>query len=207
MGRKTQFDEESVLAAAQDVFWRRGYQGASISELTAETGLSRSSLYQRFGDKDGLFSEVVERYTQVVVARMQRATGASGRETLRALLSGFSPSRREPGRPVGCLLARSCTEMSALPEDARQLIHAGIQAQRDVLERLIQLGERDGSLKSETDRLVLTWHLVGVLHAIVNLPEVGAGPEIVEKMIDIAMLAWPAIPDKKSSHALERQIQ
>jgi len=54
--------------------------------------------------------------------------------------------------------------------------------------------------------VALTWHLVGALHAIVNLPEVGAGPDTVEKMIDMAMLAWPTIPGKKSRHALERQI-
>ena len=59
MSGKPQFDEAAVIDAALIVFWRQGYAAASISDLTEATGLSRSSIYQRFGDKDGLFREAL----------------------------------------------------------------------------------------------------------------------------------------------------
>ena len=59
MTGKPKFDEAAVIAAAAGVFWRHGYTAASVNDLTEATGLSRSSLYQRFGDKDGLFREAL----------------------------------------------------------------------------------------------------------------------------------------------------
>ena len=86
--------------AAIEVFWRRGYSGAAISDLTAATGLSRSSLYQRFHDKDGLFQEALEGYTQRVLLRMNSAKADTARGRLKALLRAFFPDR---SRPAGCL--------------------------------------------------------------------------------------------------------
>jgi AcrR family transcriptional regulator len=73
MSGKPQFDEASVIAAAIGVFRRHGYAAAAISDLTEATGLSRSSLYQRFHDKDGLFREALAAYTQRVLRRMNSA--------------------------------------------------------------------------------------------------------------------------------------
>ncbi|WP_164711243.1 TetR/AcrR family transcriptional regulator, partial [Pseudomonas viridiflava] len=63
MSGKPQYDESAVLKAATGVSWRHGYANASVSDLTEATGLSRSSLYQRFQDKDGLFNESLQLYT------------------------------------------------------------------------------------------------------------------------------------------------
>ncbi|MGN4072772.1 TetR/AcrR family transcriptional regulator, partial [Burkholderia gladioli] len=66
MSGKPQYDEAVVIDAAIQVFWRHGYAAASISDLTEATGLSRSSLYQRFRDKDGLFQVALATYTERV---------------------------------------------------------------------------------------------------------------------------------------------
>src|ERR1700760_1064421 len=105
MSGKPQFDDVAVIAAATDVFWRNGYPASAISDLAAATGLSRSSLYQRFQDKDGLFQEALEAYTQRVLRRMDSAKGATARERLKAVLRAFLPER---SRPSGCLIGRSC---------------------------------------------------------------------------------------------------
>src|ERR1700726_4316720 len=88
MSGKPQFDEVAVIAAAIEVFWRSGYAAGAVSDLTEATGLSRSSLYQRFHDKDGLFQEALEAYTQRVLRRMTsaKADPARGPGSVRAKL-------------------------------------------------------------------------------------------------------------------------
>src|ERR1700761_2566080 len=70
MAGKPTYDESAVLTQAVKVFWTRGYAGTAISDLVEATGLSRSSLYQRFVDKDGLFLEALAAYHSRVIARM-----------------------------------------------------------------------------------------------------------------------------------------
>ena len=82
MSGKPQFDEAAVIAAAIGVFRRHGYAAASISDLTEATGLSRSSLYQRFRDKDGLFQEALAAYTR---ARLAAHELGQGRHRARAI--------------------------------------------------------------------------------------------------------------------------
>ena len=99
MSGKPQFDEAAVIAAAMGVFWRHGYAAASISDLTEATGLSRSSLYQRFRDKDGLFQEALAAYTERVVRRMNAAKADTARGRLEALLRAYLPDGSS--RPAG----------------------------------------------------------------------------------------------------------
>ena len=92
MSGKPQYDEAAVIAAAIDVFWRHGYATASINDLTEATGLSRSSLYQRFGDKDGLFRDALAVYTERVLRRMSSARVDSARGSVAAILRDFLPT-------------------------------------------------------------------------------------------------------------------
>ena len=61
-GRPREFDAEKALDAALKVFWRKGYEGASLSDLTKAVGVNRPSLYAAFGDKEALFRQALERY-------------------------------------------------------------------------------------------------------------------------------------------------
>src|SRR4029079_6537161 len=91
MSGKPQFGEDAVIAAAIEVFWRNGYAAAAVSDLTDATGLSRSSLYQRFHDKDGWCQQALEAYTQRVVRRINSAKADTARGRLEALLRAFLP--------------------------------------------------------------------------------------------------------------------
>lgn len=85
MARPRGYDRETVLAAARDLFWERGYDATSITDLEQCTGLNRSSLYQEFGSKDGLFEAALACYADQVVARLfdpVRSPGAAPRRSL-----------------------------------------------------------------------------------------------------------------------------
>lgn len=190
MSGKPQYDESAVIDAALDAFWRHGYAATSINVLTEATGLSRSSLYQRFQDKDGLFQIVLATYTDRVLRRMKSSEGGSARARLEALLRGLLPMGSR--RPPGCLLARSCAELVDLPAAGQKAALLGMSQQRDLLDDLLREAITVGELPAGADVTALAWLFLGVMQAILNLPQAGASRGELERMIAVVMLAWPA---------------
>ncbi|NYH55331.1 AcrR family transcriptional regulator [Nocardiopsis arvandica] len=105
MGRPRSFDRDAVLDKAMRLFWERGYEQTSISDLTQELGISAPSLYAAFGDKRTLFEEAVARYEaspQSVTAA--GTTGMSQREVLRVMFDCASREYASRAHPRGCLV-------------------------------------------------------------------------------------------------------
>ena len=192
MSGKPQFDEPAVIAAALDVFWRHGYAGASINQLTEATGLSRSSLYQRFQDKDGLFQEALAAYIERVLHRASAVRADTARARLQALLREFIPADGGRSRkPSGCLLARSCSELVDLPAAGQSLVLAGLKRQRTMIEELVREGMTNGELPPDSDAGALSWYYLGVLQSLLNLSPAGATAAQLRGVVEAAMRAWP----------------
>jgi AcrR family transcriptional regulator len=189
MSGKPQFDEAAVIAAAIEVFRRHGYAAAAISDLTEATGLSRSSLYQRFQDKDGLFREALAAYTQRVLRRMNAAKADTARGRLEALLRAFLPGG---SRQHVCLIARSCADIQGLSAEGQAAALAGAAHQREILAGLLREGVAAGELAEDADIDAMAWHYLGVLQAVLNFSQAGADPPMLDRVIDVAMSAWPA---------------
>lgn len=192
MSGKPQFDEASVIQAAMQVFWRHGYAAASIDQLTTAMGLSRSSLYKRFTDKEGLFQEVLSAYAARVLRRMNAVEGQTRRQQLEALLLDFLPKPGTPPRPPGCMLVRSCAEMADLPEAGRALALEGLTQQRAIFRAILEEAVKAGELAPDADLAALSWHFLGLLQAIMTLPQAGASAEDLRKLVDLGLKAWPA---------------
>jgi AcrR family transcriptional regulator len=191
MSGKPQYDEPAVIDAAIEVFWRHGYAAASVSELTNATGLSRSSLYQRFGDKDGIFLEALSRYTDRVLQRMEGVRADTARARVEAILRGFLPREGKSKYTPGCLLARSCVEMANLSAAGQQAVNIGVRHQKAIIERILLAAAEHAELAKDADLEGLAWFYVGMVQAVLNLPQAGAKRSELERMIDIAMSAWP----------------
>jgi AcrR family transcriptional regulator len=194
MSGKPQFDDSAVINAAMKVFWRHGYSASSIDELSTTMGLSRSSIYKRFGDKDGLFQEVLSTYAERVSKRMSAVQAGTKREQLEALFHEFLPSDGKTARPAGCMLARSCTEMADLPPASQAVAREGLMSQRTILSRILREAVASGELAPSSDIDGLSWHFLGVLHATMNLPQAGATSGELRRAVELAMLAWPLAP-------------
>ena len=195
MSGKPQYDEDAVINAAIGVFWRHGYANASISDLMVATGLSRSSLYQRFGDKSGLFKESLERYVDRVLTRMRATQTESSRASIVALLREFLPKGADLSLPLGCLLSRSNAEQIDLTPEGKVIANAGVCKQRQIILDILTQGQLAGEIGQHADLEVLAWYYFGILQAIVNLPVIGATSQALDQVIDLAMLAWPK-PDE-----------
>ncbi|SFL60079.1 transcriptional regulator, TetR family [Bradyrhizobium sp. NFR13] len=198
MSGKPQFDDSAVINSAMGVFWSHGYAASSIDELTTAMGLSRSSMYKRFQDKDGLFQEVLSSYTQRVLKRMNAVQAGTKRQQLEALLHEFLPRDGQTARPAGCMLARSCTEMADLPPASQTVAREGLMGQRAILSGILREAAASGELAPASDIEGLSWHYLGVLHAMMNLPQVGATSKELRGVVQLAMLAWPLIEAAKT---------
>ena len=114
-GRPRDFDETEVLARATDLFWRRGFEAASVSDLLEHMGISRQSLYNTFGGKEQLFHRAIDHYVEMRLAPMLADLEAPDAD-LRAIEAHFAEVARESTRPggvrKGCLMANTLVELA-----------------------------------------------------------------------------------------------
>lgn len=129
MGRLQTFDSTTVVQSARDVFWDLGYDGASLADLEAATGVNRSSLYHAFGSKRGLFDAAVADYRDTVIRPRLRGlhTAGAGRDELLGYFEEIREALAElpldsPRR--GCLLVNCATGLAAHDEPAREVVEA-----------------------------------------------------------------------------------
>ena len=126
MARPRAFDEGEVLDKAMEVFWRLGYEGASMSDLSAAMRLNSPSIYAAFGSKRGLFDAVMDRY-QVRRAPYGEAIAAAptARAAAERMLYGAVDWLTCSEEPLGCLLIQSGLSTGAANADVPQALAAG----------------------------------------------------------------------------------
>jgi TetR/AcrR family transcriptional repressor of nem operon len=117
VSRPRGFDEHQVIDRAMELFWTRGYEATSVSDLTAELGVHPGSLYRTFGDKRMLFLRALARYRDSQARTLAPALLAGGPvlPRIRAVLIGFIELAVEQENPRGCLVANTVGEL--LPGD------------------------------------------------------------------------------------------
>jgi len=124
MARPRSFDPDEALDLARDVFWENGFQGTSLDDVTAATGLAKPSLYAAFGDKNGLFLKILERYHARIIANAERilSDGPSAREAVHHWLTGFVPFCSGVKGKRGCLSVNTAADGVAVQKEVRKHI-------------------------------------------------------------------------------------
>ena len=192
LGRPREFDIERALDRALEVFWRNGYEGASIANLTEAMGINPPSLYAAFGNKEALFRRALDRYVQQRTGFWDEALAApTARGTIAHLLHESANFLTETCNPPGCLLVRgalSCSEAAdPIVEELAARRTEGEVAIRRRLEDAKQAGELPPGLEPvEFARYVLT-----VLEGMSVRAAAGANREELHKVAEVALLAWP----------------
>jgi AcrR family transcriptional regulator len=135
MARPRSFDPGEALDLARDVFWRKGFQGTSLDDITAATGLAKPSLYAAFGDKNALFLKVLGRYHERIVANAERILreGPSAREAIERWLTGFVPFCSGAKGARGCLSVNTAADGASDQKEVRK----GIERFNRKLEQLL----------------------------------------------------------------------
>ena len=143
-GRPLAFDPERALDAAMHVFWLKGYEGASMSDLTEAMGINKPSLYGRFNDKRGLFLAAIERYNETVGAsNLQKVLdGTTVGETISGYLAAVNAFLTSPDTPPGCMIGSVATDMAGRDDEIRVQIAELFESTEEFLtQRFTELGD------------------------------------------------------------------
>jgi AcrR family transcriptional regulator len=192
-GRPREFDPDTALDRAVEVFWKQGYEGASLSDLTAAMGIGRPSMYATFGTKEQLFEKALARYAAVDMAYARAALEApTAREVAEMFLRSNAEALTLPDRPHGCLSIQAglaCSPANAAVADTLAASRRG--GERMMCERFAR-AVAEGDLPADVDpadlaRFVMVFSEGQAVHA-------AAGADRAELMrtVEVALRAWPA---------------
>jgi AcrR family transcriptional regulator len=192
-GRVRQFDADEALDRALDVFWARGYEGATLPELTKAMGISRPSLYAAFGNKEQLFHKALDRYQTGPQSFVSEALKKpTARAVADAIFSGFGRMQRDRSGSRGCMIvsgALACgAEAEPVLRELARLRQATVAALRERFDRAV----REGDLPALTDCASLARYVATVLNGLAVQAASGATETELRKVAAMAMRAWPA---------------
>ncbi|HUU67388.1 MAG TPA: TetR/AcrR family transcriptional regulator [Methyloceanibacter sp.] len=192
IGRPRTFNKEEALDQALDVFWRKGYEGASICDLTAAMGINPPSLYAAFGNKEALFRQALDRYSETRAGFVREALAApKAREGIAALLRGTAQSLADKSSPRGCLLVQGIAGAGDHAQCIRDELSARrAAAQKAIRERLKQ-AQAEGELAADADPAALARYFSTVTQGMAIQAASGASRKELERIADMALRAWP----------------
>lgn len=193
-GRPLSFDRDAALDRAMMVFWRFGYEAASLQELTLAMGITPPSLYAAFGDKERLFLEAVERYStkncNAVQCLFDQAPTA--RDAIERLMQSNAIELTCPSHPPGCLVvtaATNCSASSAHVQDAMVERRDNIEV---MIRERIEKGISDGELPADTDAAALANFYNTVIQGMsTQARDTGGNRDKLLAITSTAMRAWP----------------
>ncbi|MEV0713173.1 helix-turn-helix domain-containing protein [Asanoa sp. NPDC050611] len=187
-GRPRAFDEETVLDRATEVFWRHGYEGASLSTLTDAMGINRPSLYAAFGSKEQLFQRAFARYHAAQVARARAALAQpTAYAAVEAFLRSSADGLTAADHPAGCLSVQG--GLACSPENGRisEILATGRAATEDALNERLSRAAEEGDLPDGMDARALARFVMALSEGHAVHAAAGASREDLQASVDIAM--------------------
>ncbi len=191
-GRPREFDIDEVLDRALRVFWRRGYEGATLPDLTKAMGINRPSLYAAFGSKEELFRKALDRYVEGPAAFVREALNEpTARAVAERLLGGTIELVTDRRNPRGCLIVQGALACGETAESVRREVAARRVAGEVAVRERFERARADGDLPAKADAADLARYVVTVMRGMAVQAAGGASREDLRRVVDLALQAWP----------------
>ena len=191
-GRPRCFCPERALDKALEVFWKKGYEATSLTDLTQAMGINRPSLYAAFGNKEELFRKAMDKYVREKAAYMAEALAAPTAYALAEhILLGGAEVMTDPDQPAGCMAIKA-TLSGADEADAVKQELGKIRAEyMDKMAARFEQGRRNGELPPECDPMALTRYILTVGQGMAVQAAAGATRAHLREVAVTALAAWP----------------
>ena len=167
MAGTKRFEPSEALDRALRVFWEKGFEGASYSELTNATGLNKSSLYNAFGDKQALYIKCLERFSETIaqpeMALLRRPDFA---DAIAGLFESLVQRMNDAAQPRGCRVTMAALELGGAQGPVGALIRANLQEWLSALRARCDRAVRDGELPPATDTEALASLFLAVMRGL-----------------------------------------
>lgn len=191
-GRPRAFEAEKALEQAMRVFWEKGYEGASLPDLTKAMNINRPSLYAAFGNKEDLFRKCIDRYVSGPAAYIREAlTESTARAVFESLLRRAADLVCGGDNPRGCLIVQGalCCAEDADPV-RRELASRRAAAQKAIRERFVR-ARAEGDLPESIDPGDLACFVSTLINGIAVQAAGGATKKDLRRIAETAVRSWP----------------
>lgn len=168
MARTKDFDEKDVLSKAVCLFWHKGYNATSMQDLVDNLGISRSSLYDTYGDKHTLYLRALDAYQQAGVQRIEKliADASNSKQAITQLIRLFTNEILSDEQQKGCFMVNA--EIETAPHDIQvnELITKNEQTMEDAFFKVVKKGQQNGDITSKNDARALARFLMNTVKGI-----------------------------------------
>lgn len=193
-GRPRAFDRDAAIAKATRLFWERGYETTSVSELTEAMGIRPGSLYAAFGDKRSLFKEVVHTYGRSAAGGLMKAAlqeEPTARQAFARILREAAAIYPDPSHPAGCLIISAATNVTAQDDEIAAFLRDLRNANLTVLHDRLCAAQQQGELPSDANPRALAGYFAATIQGMSQRARDGADAAELAEIAELAMAAWP----------------
>ncbi len=191
-GRPRVFDVDEALEKALRIFWARGYEGASLAELTETLGINKPSLYAAFGNKEELFEKALIRYASGPVAFVSDAVKEpTARNVAEAVLYKAAEFLTDPSHPLGCMIVQGALSSGESAELVRNILIKYRSSYENLLAERFKKAKNDGDLSNDDNPKDLAKYLATLHQGMSVQATSGATKDELLKIADLALKVWP----------------
>lgn len=190
MAKTKEYKRETVLAAATELFWRKGYNGTSMNDLVAHTGINKKSMYNEFGDKENFFITCLTHYIFEDSKEPIRILN-----TLPLSLSNvetFLDNRIEYALSAdcyGCLLVNSVIEKETLSENINEIVYSTLSSQEQLIKKNLKASMENGEISSDNDIDSLTTFMACFFRGLMTAGKGSTDKSNIKNMRNMMMSA------------------
>ena len=191
-GRPREFDLDEALAQALRLFWQKGYEGASLTDLTEAMGITRPSLYAAFGNKEALFRQALDLYERDKPAYIREAAEApTARGVAETLLLG-AVDVATGGECRGCMGVIASVACQSVEPSIRDNVNARAESAKRLIVERMQRAIDAGEFVVPTDATAITRYLLALMQGISVQAQSGATRDELIQVVESALLSWPS---------------
>lgn len=201
-GRPRTFDPDIALQQATELFWKRGYEGTSLSDLAEAMGIASASIYACFGSKADLFRQVMERYGTTYGGPPKRALSEhpTARAAVHAMLRATADQITRPDSPHYCMLILAAPTGAVENHAVREFLADIRRSQFTAIKQRLDRGIDEGDLTVPADDVdALARFYATVVQGLSVQARDGATRTELEAVIDCAMAAWDPLTGMPSN--------
>lgn len=192
VGRPKEFDVDKALESALQVFWSKGYEGASLQDLTIAMGINKPSMYSTFGNKEELFRKALDRYFENRRVAIERALNQpTARAVIEDLLFEFAHSQTAPDHPPGCLAVQGALVSGKEADCIRKELISRRLLTETLLRERFERAKLEGDLPIDIEPCNLARYVATLSQGMSVQAANGASSCQLEKVVEIALKIFP----------------